>query len=1049
MHPVHAPRPCAPATPIDRPTSGTADPPGDVELRMGDPSPPDVDARPSPRDGELVPPSPPESLSILAASRTPSAAGSSGTLADLSSQSLNLRLDDSLILASTEPTTHEELDLGQSDPSETEPSAPVMGDKRPCSSPPESQETASPRKISQAVTPGSSGVTPGQLDASVTWLEQSQPSLNESVIVLGDSPLPAAVKKSPIKMRPMSVSSDERVRDLDSDPVFMRLTPQTVSTDTETTGGEEAAVPSETGTTLESDSHPPDGTNSSAPGRSRGGDDEASSSGPGDVLTTPNLTADLPHSTINGVAHSDFSVSPIDAQRLKVRTDWVKSARKTTSTPGLPNISPRKRPHPPINPDSSDAADPRPLPSAPKRVQYAQSPSPARPQAEDFKEPSAKSAEVYVTLLGPLTKDEHDDIWRLFKKKVVFHQRLNPDSPWDQLKSLEARMRSPVAHSTTVLKKSRISDVTQISVASLSSSTSASSAGYQADGSSGISSSSGSDARCQRDRLSVMPEMGIVPHNIVAPLPRLSSYPKAGIARPLEKVLDGALAANKLGTGEPRRMAQTPSEEPGGTKLQLYADCHVFAKFVEKTLVNFWPATILSHEIDDVWKVKFTDGVVKDLRTQDLIPATCLARGHEVNVFFDGKDQGNYKSGKLVSFPDQTDGLSFQVEFHDSEDAPAQETRLIAHTKVFLNTDQARYIQRDLGGPWSTPTVSKTGSEISLDNIVDSGRRRTAKVIAMSSPVSTPKSTPRGRKRGGPRIETSAVETETEDSARKSTMKKRNPRRKIFVTTDDETNDETPDSRWPTRRNARKGTPQGEASKPLFKGMKFLLTQGTKSTVSHIDTETDDGSDHDQSGTIVEDSFNKREIRRVLEQNGGTVLKSFPGAHQNVPKELLIISERECKTMSFLLSLAYGFPRINFKWVLDSVREHDPLPIKHYHLPVGVSRLNGLVVEHRQGNLFELFKGQTILLACSNSQLNDDWKPLLNRLGGHVCSKTKGKIDRKLPKLDVVVAEAPSPADLISDAQSKNIPVVNTEWVIQSLIHGSLIDKATFLAEQC
>lgn len=40
-------------------------------------------------------------------------------------------------------------------------------------------------------------------------------------------------------------------------------------------------------------------------------------------------------------------------------------------------------------------------------------------------------------------------------------------------------------------------------------------------------------------------------------------------------------------------------------------------------------------------------------------------------------------------------------------------------------------------------------------------------------------------------------------------------------------------------------------------------------------------------------SFDKKEIRGILEKNGGCVLKEFPGTKQKIPEEIILISDKQ------------------------------------------------------------------------------------------------------------------------------------------------------------
>ena len=153
--------------------------------------------------------------------------------------------------------------------------------------------------------------------------------------------------------------------------------------------------------------------------------------------------------------------------------------------------------------------------------------------------------------------------------------------------------------------------------------------------------------------------------------------------------------------------------------------------------------------------------------------------------------------------------------------------------------------------------------------------------------------------------------------------------------------------------------------------------------------------------------------------------------------------------MTFLMGIAYGFMRINYHWVNHSLSEGRLMDRNNYVVPMGYSKIKEAEVENHEVRvkLTGLMKNTNVLLASKEETFCEDWKPLLTRLGASVCSRTKGKIDRSLPKIDVLIADEGSnvPEGLVKDARSKDVPVVSSEWVIQCLINGSLVSKTSFI----
>ena len=57
----------------------------------------------------------------------------------------------------------------------------------------------------------------------------------------------------------------------------------------------------------------------------------------------------------------------------------------------------------------------------------------------------------------------------------------------------------------------------------------------------------------------------------------------------------------------------------------------------------------------------------------------------------------------------------------------------------------------------------------------------------------------------------------------------------------------------------------------------------------------------------------------------------------------------------------------------------------------------------------------------------------------------KGKIDRSLKALDLIIGDEAPPAALVKDAREKDIFIVTSQWIVQCLIHGQRLPYGDFL----
>ena len=114
---------------------------------------------------------------------------------------------------------------------------------------------------------------------------------------------------------------------------------------------------------------------------------------------------------------------------------------------------------------------------------------------------------------------------------------------------------------------------------------------------------------------------------------------------------------------------------------------------------------------------------------------------------------------------------------------------------------------------------------------------------------------------------------------------------------------------------------------------------------------------------------------------------------------------------------------------------------------MGFSTVDNRDIEHQEarGDRRNLFNGLHFLIATMNKSFAEEWKPLLTRLGAAVSVRSKGKIDRHLKDLDVVVGDEAPPASIVKDAREKDLFIVTTQWIVQCLINGQRLPHADFL----
>ena len=133
-----------------------------------------------------------------------------------------------------------------------------------------------------------------------------------------------------------------------------------------------------------------------------------------------------------------------------------------------------------------------------------------------------------------------------------------------------------------------------------------------------------------------------------------------------------------------------------------------------------------------------------------------------------------------------------------------------------------------------------------------------------------------------------------------------------------------------------------------------------------MDNETEESTENSSSDEddpnypkLEEPKFNRAELKAVILRHGGTVMETFPGTRARVPANLVVLTDRACRTMTFLLAVAHGFPRINFQWVLHSAKRGKLEEIRSYFVPVGYSTVHDREVEQHSNasKLTDMLKG--------------------------------------------------------------------------------------------
>ena len=210
-------------------------------------------------------------------------------------------------------------------------------------------------------------------------------------------------------------------------------------------------------------------------------------------------------------------------------------------------------------------------------------------------------------------------------------------------------------------------------------------------------------------------------------------------------------------------------------------------------------------------------------------------------------------------------------------------------------------IQKGCGAPLEN-SRNTVAADVSLDNLQQGKRSRTT--------VTPIKSTPRRTKKGGSAVETSVHSAEEEIIPSVQKRKKSTNRRKTKEQESQPNTSTTEDDAAVKEKTRKRGRPKKASNQMIFKGMVFLLTQGKnvpKDEYSNNEFESameEEEEEEENEMSILE--FDKKRIRKLLTEFGGKVLDKFPGDKDKIQPNIILISDRYCKTMTYLLAIAYG-----------------------------------------------------------------------------------------------------------------------------------------------
>ncbi|KAH9518556.1 hypothetical protein Btru_017131 [Bulinus truncatus] len=473
------------------------------------------------------------------------------------------------------------------------------------------------------------------------------------------------------------------------------------------------------------------------------------------------------------------------------------------------------------------------------------------------------------------------------------------------------------------------------------------------------------------------------------------------------------------------------------------------AKVMAKWNDGFYYAGILTKvdKINQKYMIKFEDGTQRWSKATEIILAAELPVGQSVLVL---GTCGFYESGMIRGHSEATSTTSnqSQVMYHVERDDGI--TQICERGKLMLSEDQAACLLSD-------EEMRITPQSVTPDNIVD-GKRQPKLNKSLSAM--------KEKRTSVPSPSTSASGLDCEDEKGQSSKKKKigpvstsTPYTKRVLRAG---YDKTPEKQSSavniggavispvdgrrSNRKARKGL--FEDSKKLskiFEGMKFVLTHYEKTAQhrseekrllqdSSLDTSTDENTDLESDVPL----FVKEQIESLITQGGGAVLTSFEDVSMSSNEKLFLIASEHQRTFKYLQALAAGVPVVSHQWVLHSVEKNSLQPLKAYNLPAGISLEKRKIIEETKGCIG--LEKLTTLVVSTNTEFTKSWTSILKCARCNIISKLPASANKYDPGVDVVVADSTCPVSVVNKCHRLNIPLVSSEWIVQCLINGEVVD---------
>ncbi|KAK2707288.1 hypothetical protein QYM36_015096, partial [Artemia franciscana] len=406
----------------------------------------------------------------------------------------------------------------------------------------------------------------------------------------------------------------------------------------------------------------------------------------------------------------------------------------------------------------------------------------------------------------------------------------------------------------------------------------------------------------------------------------------------------------------------------------------------------YYPAKLGQHTKADKWEVNFLDGIKIEVGHVRVIPVQYIPKG--TLVYCECHDARMKLPGIIVGYKSNGE-VDYIVELDNGD------VRIVPRMKVILSTEQMKLLLSE-APEIRTPCLD-------LDNVI-CGKRKRVQRMELQSPSTKC------------RAKKDAVLDGTESEVDRGVATPRRSAKKLIMEDIDK----------PQQKESKLLQPRISTPKQIFEGYGFLLTK--KEVLSDID---DDMSDTERTFIMVD--FNKTELRMMIQDRGGVVFDDFMSSQLHPKLQILVISNRACRTEKFVYALAAGFPPVHNAWVTDSIRRDSILAYTQYLLPSAI--FESEIIEWKPR--WKTLNGKKILIASDDVNFVQFWCSVLVVAGASKVTHFDKFLAVSPLEYDFIFGKMPeeqeeSDKKLISILKNlmPNLPGVTNLWGIYCLANG-------------